>query len=301
MIQIQDAAFHYSKARLFEGLTLSIPGGNIYGLLGMNGAGKTTLLKILSGQIYLQKGQAEVMGYDPGKREAAMLEQIFYLPEEFYLPNIELKEYLSLNAVFYPAFDREAFEIYSKAFGLDYNKKLSQLSYGQKKKFLLSFGLASNTSLLILDEPTNGLDIPSKSQFRRTIASAMRDDRTFIISTHQVRDMENLIDPIIILHEGKVVFNSPLDDVSSALTLALTPSEPTDAACLYKEQVPGGWSSLRTRNPDDMETNIDLETLFNAVITNPDAVSRLVPLHTSNSTTPKHNQPGNSGSQKGGN
>ena len=205
-----------------------------------------------------------------------MLEQIFYLPEEFYLPNIELKEYLLINVPFYPGFDKVAFDRYTKAFDLDFSKKLSEFSYGQKKKFLLSFGLASNTSLLILDEPTNGLDIPSKSQFRRTLASAMTANRTFIISTHQVRDMENLIDPIIILNEGKVVFNNSLNEVTSALTLSLTPTEPENTECVFKEKVPGGWSALKMRNDEDPETNVDLETLFNAVVANPAAITNLM-------------------------
>lgn len=270
MITLANAYFHYGKTDLFNDLSLSIPGGNIYGLLGMNGAGKTTLLKILSGQIYLKRGSAEVLGFDPQKRPAQLLSEIFYLPEEFHLPNVYLKEYLSLNAPFYPKFSREQFDRYSEIFSLDYRKKISKFSYGQKKKFLLSFGLAANTRLLILDEPTNGLDIPSKSQFRRAVASAINGEKTFIISTHQVRDMENLIDPIIILHEGKVIFNHPLDAISRMFTHSLTASEPDKGRkYLYQDKVPGGWSALSAREDKDPETNVDLETLFNAVLTSP--------------------------------
>jgi len=276
MITFNDVSFHYSRQQLFSGLSIDIPGGNIYGLLGMNGAGKTTLLKLISGQLYCKSGTADVLGHDPQRRETALLEEIFYLPEEFYLPNIGVKQYLNLLTPFYPKFDEKAFMEYTAAFALEFNKKLNQLSYGQKKKFLLSFGLASNTSLLILDEPTNGLDIPSKSQFRRTVASAMTDERTFIISTHQVRDMENLIDPIIILHEGHVIFNNLLDDVSRTVVQNVTAAEPDTETCLYKEKVPGGWSSLTARKNGDQETNIDLETLFNAVISKPEAFSRLM-------------------------
>jgi ABC-2 type transport system ATP-binding protein len=275
MITIDGAVFSYSKAGLFNGLSLTIPGGNIYGLLGMNGAGKTTLLKILSGQIYLQEGSVRVLGHDPKRRETALLRQIFYLPEEFYLPASTVEEYLAYNTVFYPAFDREAFSSYLSTFSLTFEQKLNQLSYGQKKKFLLAFGLAANTPLLILDEPTNGLDIPSKSQFRRSIAAAMNDERTFIISTHQVRDMENLIDPIIILHEGRVIFSSQLSRVAEELTLTLSAGEPGTEEYLYREQVPGGWSALRRRRPGDPETDIDLEILFNAAVTQPESMESL--------------------------
>lgn len=276
MIDLKNIAFHYSKHPLFSELSMNIPKGNIYGLLGMNGAGKTTLLKLIAGQLFIQDGSADVLGFDPKARDPKMLEDIFYLPEEFHLPAMTAKEYIAINAPFYPRFSIHQFDRYAQAFDLDLEGKLSQLSFGQKKKLLLSFGLASNTSLLILDEPTNGLDIPSKSQFRRTVASAMTDDRCFIISTHQVRDMENLIDPIIILHRGKIVFDSPLASVAEHMTQAMVQAEPADADCIYKEKVPGGWSVLTVRKPGTPETAIDLETLFNAITTRPDALTALM-------------------------
>ena len=140
------------------------------------------------------------------------------------------------------------------------------MSLGQKKKVLLSFGLASNTALLILDEPTNGLDIPSKRQFRQTVASAMTENRTFIISTHQVRDMENLIDPIIILHDGSVIFNDTASSVSDKYVLNLTTKEPDLASAMYVEKVLGGWMVLSERSDESEGQPLDLETLFNVVI-----------------------------------
>jgi ABC-2 type transport system ATP-binding protein len=140
------------------------------------------------------------------------------------------------------------------------------MSLGQKKKVLLSFGLASNTSLLILDEPTNGLDIPSKRQFRQTVASAMTENRTFIISTHQVRDMENLIDPIIILHDGSVIFNDTVASVADKYVLNLTTSEPKTDTAMYTEKVLGGWMVLSERTEETEGQPLDLETLFNVVV-----------------------------------
>ncbi|MDD3822879.1 MAG: ABC transporter ATP-binding protein [Sphaerochaetaceae bacterium] len=271
MIRMKDIRFQYGKKPLFAGLDLEIPKGNIYGLLGMNGAGKTTLLKLFSGQLFPLEGTARVLGYDPVRRSPDMLCDLFHLPEEFLLPRMRADEYLKINAPFYPRFDHEALHRYCNEFGLDLTQKLNELSFGQKKKFLLSFGLASNTSLLILDEPTNGLDIPSKSQFRRTVASAMTEDRTFIISTHQVRDMENLIDPIIIIHEGKVVFHNDMESVSERLVMNLEHMEPHANEVLYSEKVPGGWMTIRERKDDETETQVDLETLFNAVITHSQA------------------------------
>ena len=269
MIHMQNIHFQYGRKPLFSALELEIPKGNIYGLLGMNGAGKTTLLKLISGQLFPNSGTSSVLGFDPVARKAEMLQDIFHLPEEFWLPRMRASEYLTINAPFYPKFNHDAFNRYCKDFDLDLSQRLNELSFGQKKKLLLSFGLASGTSLLILDEPTNGLDIPSKSQFRRTVASAMTEDRTFIISTHQVRDMENLIDPIIILHNGNVVFHNSLDMVSQKYTIKFERTEPDSDGILFNERIPGGWNVMRERFPDEEETQIDLETLFNAVVSKP--------------------------------
>ena len=269
MITINNLSFSYGRKPLFTGLQLDVPPGNIYGLLGMNGAGKTTLLKLIAGQLFRRSGETTVLGYDPVKRHPDMLADIFYLPEEFYLPNMNTATFLKLNVPFYPKFDQAAFDRYISEFALDINQKISDYSYGQKKKFLLSFGLASNTSLLILDEPTNGLDIPSKTQFRRTVASALTEERSFIISTHQVRDMENLINPVIILHNGVIVLNESLEAVSEHVSISLEAEEPLDADVIYTEKVPGGYSVVRKNSEGDFESALDLETLFNAVIASP--------------------------------
>jgi ABC-2 type transport system ATP-binding protein len=267
---MHQVRFHYGKEPLFTHLDLEIPSGTIYGLLGVNGAGKTTLLKLISGQLFPQDGTISVLGCTPKERDPKMLRDLFHLPEEFYLPHITAQQYLKTYAPFYPKFDKQSFFEYCKEFEVTLNHSLHTLSFGQKKKFLLSFGLASNTALLILDEPTNGLDIPSKSQFRRTIASAMTEERTFIISTHQVRDMENLIDPVIIIDAGSVVCNTTLDAVAQQFTMILERTLTNSADAIYTEQVPGGFMTMYRRGENDQETSIDLEVLFNAIIAQPD-------------------------------
>lgn len=272
VITLQDIGFSYGKKPLFHHLNLQIQRGNIYGLLGKNGSGKTTLLKLLSGQLFPLEGYSSVLGYDPIERHPSMLSEIFYLPEEFPLPKMKAHEYLKMRSVFYPRFDHTMFEKYCHDFELDMQVDLNEMSLGQKKKLLLAFGLASNTALLILDEPTNGLDIPSKRQFRQTVASAMTEERTFIISTHQVRDMENLIDPLIILHDGSIIFNASVDSISGKYTMNLvTKDVGDDQQVLYKEKVLGGWMILKERDEFDEEESqpMDLETLFNVIINNP--------------------------------
>ncbi len=272
VILMQDIGFSYGKRPLFTHLNLEIKRGNIYGLLGKNGSGKTTLLKLLCGQLFPDEGYTAVLDFDPIKRKPDMLSEIFYLPEEFPLPKMKATEYLGMNSVFYPRFDHPMFAQFCKDFDLDMQQNLNEMSLGQKKKLLLAFGLASNTSLLILDEPTNGLDIPSKRQFRQTVASAMTEDRTFIISTHQVRDMENLIDPLIILHDGAIIFNDEVASITDKYVMSLVSGDPQqDTAVVYKEKVLGGWMILKEREESDDAQGqpLDLETLFNVVVENP--------------------------------
>ena len=267
-------SFGYKKQKLFKDLELSLQQGNIYGLLGKNGAGKTTLLKLICGLRLPQAGKCSVLGFDPAQRPAHLLEDICFISEDLHVPAIPMTVYASLYAPFYPRFNHAAFQDYLKEFELVTTKKLSELSFGQKKKFLLAFGLASGCRILLMDEPTNGLDIPSKSQFRRLLARAGGTDQVILISTHQVRDMENLIDPIIILDEGRIIFQQPLQHAASRMKATLEMEEPTDSGALYAEKTLGGYVVVR-ENAGGEETHLDLETLFNAVTTNREKIQAL--------------------------
>ena len=270
MISIDGLNFGYGEKALFRQLRMELAPGNIYGLLGLNGAGKSTLLKLMTGLLFPDAGTLRVLDHEPARREPDFLSQVFMLPEELNLPGITGEEYVSGLAPFYPRFDHARFERYRDEFELPRNTKLTAHSYGQKKKFLLAFGLASGTSLLVLDEPSNGLDIPSKSLFRRLVAEALTDERVFVISTHQVKDVESLIDPIVILHQGRVLFAETMSAITSRIRMAHTSTRPDpDAADLiYTEAAVGGHWTVWTE-PDE-DGFIDLEVLFNAVITQPD-------------------------------
>jgi ABC-2 type transport system ATP-binding protein len=274
MVEIKNMSFGYRRTRLFSGLNLSLAPGNIYGLLGRNGAGKTTLLKIICGLRLAQGGQCEVLGFDPARRPARLLEDVCFISEELHVPAIPAHLFEKLYAPLYPRFSHASFEEYLREFELDTSKKLTELSYGQKKKFLLAFGLASTTRILLLDEPTNGLDIPSKSQFRRLLARSGGEDQVILISTHQVRDMENIIDPIIILDEGRIIFQQPLQEAARRLSASLEREEPTDGTAIYSEKTLGGYVVVR-ENAGQQETNVDLEVLFNAVTTNRERVQTI--------------------------
>jgi ABC-2 type transport system ATP-binding protein len=271
VVRITNMTFGYKRQKLFSDLNLSLEPGNIYGLLGKNGAGKTTLLKLISGLRLPQAGTCSVLGFDPAQRPAALLEDICFVSEELHVPAVMPSLFEKLYAPLYPRFNHAAFHEYLDEFEMDVAKRLSELSYGQKKKYLLAFGLASGCRLLLMDEPTNGLDIPSKSQFRRLLARAGATDQVILISTHQVRDMENLIDPIIILDKGSIVFQQPLQEAAARLRTGIEREEPVDGTALYAEKTLGGYVVMR-RNEGTEETSIDLETLFNAVTTNREKV-----------------------------
>ncbi|WP_020529227.1 ATP-binding cassette domain-containing protein [Flexithrix dorotheae] len=275
MINIQDLSYSYTKKKkLFDQLSLELPSGNIYGLLGKNGAGKSTLLKIIAGLLTPNSGSCEVFGFAPLDRNPSFLKDIYFISEEFHVPPVKIKTFVNVYAPFYPNFDHEAFNRNIAEFSLPTDQKLSNMSYGQKKKFLICFGLATNCKLLILDEPTNGLDIPSKSKFRKIVASSMSDERSFIISTHQVRDMENLIDPIIIVDNGKIIFNYSYEEVTRKLAFKTEIELSNPDYTLYSESALGGYAVV-TENQANEETETDLETLFNAVISNKDKVSEI--------------------------
>ena len=268
MINIQSLTFSYRKNKpLFENLQLRLEAGHIYGLLGKNGAGKSTLLKQIAGLLFPDSGTCEVLGYPSAKRQPAFLREIFLVPEEFYLPKVSVKRYVNTYAPFYPNFDEAAFYNYLKEFEIPRDQQLTEMSYGQKKKVLISFALATNTKALIMDEPTNGLDIPSKSQFRKVIAAAVSDDKCIVISTHQVRDLDNLIDSIVIIDGHKIIFREDVQTVTDKLSFkTVSRIEETTGVLFADSNVRG--HTIITRNAGHEQSKIDMELLFNAVLTN---------------------------------
>jgi ABC-2 type transport system ATP-binding protein len=264
MIVINDLSFTYSKKQrpLFQDLHCELSSGSIVGLLGKNGAGKTSLLKLMIGLLQPTGGSVRIMGHEPGKREPSLLQEVYFLPEEFNHPSITINKYVKANSGFYPRFDMDLLNRLISDFELPENKRLNQLSYGQKKKFLISFALSTKCRLLVLDEPTNGLDIPSKAIFRRVMAGSLDEDQLVIISTHQVRDVENLIDRVLMLEHGKFIMQKNIHEISSRLRFATT-SSPEGENVLYHEMVPGGYKVITPQTNGD--SSVDIELLFNAI------------------------------------
>ena len=266
MIEVKDISYKYpgQKDLVFCDFSLTLEQNKIYGLLGMNGTGKSTLLYLISGLLRAKKGSVRFDGIETCKRTVDTLSEIFIVPEEFDLPAMSLKEYVELNSPFYPMFDGDVLEECLSDFKLTSDVKLDALSMGQKKKVFMAFALATNTKVLLMDEPTNGLDIPSKSQFRKVITRHMTDERTLIISTHQVHDIESLLDHILILSPQKMLLNASVAEIQDRYTFEYRTASEMDNV-IYAEPSLQGNAVIAPRKEGDAETQVNLELLFNAV------------------------------------
>ena len=273
MIELQNVAFGYRKKNpLFSDLSLNLERGHVYGLLGSNGVGKTTLLKLVCGLLFPQQGRIEVMGRCPAQRSPSLYRDLFVIPEEFDMPPIRFGTFADTTGALYPAFSRRMLDDYCREFGIDPEIKLNAVSMGQKKKALIAFALACNVRLLVMDEPTNGLDIPAKATFRRLVSSFASEDRTVIISSHQVRDLSMLIDSVVILDTGGVLLNMTVERISEKFCFG---SLGDDDDPVYREESLSGYIGV-TENRSGRESSVDLELLFNATVRNRDRVRTIV-------------------------
>jgi len=269
MIQLSQLNYAYPKAQaLFSGLNCRFSQGNIYGLLGRNGAGKTTLLKIVAGLLSSDEQAARILHQPSTRRLPDVLSECVYVPEEFYTPALTVNQHLKRFAAFYPRFDHSMLQEFIREFELPADADLSSFSYGMKKKYLIAFSLSTRARILLLDEPSNGLDIPSKSQLRKVLAGSLQDDQLMIISTHQVRDMKNLIDPVVILDGGRILLNSGLHELGQNLSVTQSKERPEGDNVLYVEETFGTFTAVLSGKGQGECP--DLELLFNAVINRPD-------------------------------
>ena len=275
MLSIKNISFSYNKrsGELFHDFSLELNAGNVYGLLGKNGAGKSTLIYLMTGLLTPTSGEALLDGVNVRKRLPKTMSDIFLVPEEFDLPRLSLKQYVDINAPFYPNFSKEDMQRYLDIFemGDDMDVKLQALSMGQKKKVFMAFAFAANTRVLIMDEPTNGLDIPSKSQFRKLVTTGMTDDKLMLISTHQVRDISDILDHVTIIDQSRVLLNTSFADVMNKV--AFRPLREGDQPLFVLQSPYGPLGAVPAEEGE--ETKVDLEMLFNATLQNPAAINQL--------------------------
>jgi len=264
MISLKDFSFSYRKTKVFDGINLQFEKGAIYGLLGENGVGKTTMLKAISGLLCPTAGSCTVEDFHSFDRKPEFLEKIFFLPDEQPLPDDATPERFFRDfAVFYPKHDTTMFQALAAELQIDPRRKFKEMSLGQQKKALIASALALNTDYLLLDEPTNGLDIPSKSDFRRVLAENVKNGQTIIISTHQVKDVETLINPIVIISNSQVMLNATVERITEKIYFQYGPEQLPNA--LYSDMVAGGYVNVLINNGLG-ESQLNLEALFNTVL-----------------------------------
>ncbi|MBQ5576632.1 MAG: ABC transporter ATP-binding protein [Bacteroidales bacterium] len=273
MIQVNKISYNYPAKwknystkdnSVFWKFSLTLEENKIYGLLGKNGVGKSTLLYLLAGLNRPSKGTVRIDDDVVTDHNPLTMSKIFIVTEEFELPNMSLQKYVKLYRPFYPDFSDEIFSKCLNDFEIGDISDLGAISMGTKKKVYMSFALATNAKYLLMDEPTNGLDIESKSLFRKVIAQNMTDDRTMIISTHQVHDVENIIDHVLILGEKKLLFNKSIAELSDEYVFELRDADEMGGV-IYSENSLQGTSVIAHRTPRGKETPINLELLYNAV------------------------------------
>jgi ABC-2 type transport system ATP-binding protein len=213
-MEIKHLSFYYPRHNtpVFWDFSLQLEPGRIYGLLGPNGAGKSTLLYLMAGLLTPYSGQVCLDGVDVRQRKPSVMREIFLVPDEFDLPNVLLSQYVKTNSMFYPHFSQSDMNRYLQTFGMTADVRLGDLSLGQRKKVFMSFAMATHTHVLLMDEPTNGLDIPGKRQFREFITQGISDDRIFMISTHQVKDIESVLNHVLLIDRSEVIRNEELKE-----------------------------------------------------------------------------------------
>lgn len=276
MIKVENLSFTYPKSKhmVLHDFSFSLEAGRVYGLLGRNGAGKSTLLYLMTGLLTPKKGKIMYHDINVRSRLPMTLQDMFLVPEEFELPSISLKKYIDLNAPFYPNFSKEDMYKYLHCFEMDMDVNLGALSMGQKKKVFMSFALATNTSLLLMDEPTNGLDIPGKSQFRKFMASGMTDNKTIVISTHQIRDIDKMLDSVMIMDESRVLLNESTVHICEKLCFKESDDRSLIDKALFAVPSLHG-NSLLLLNEHNEDSDIHIELLFNAILAQPQKIANL--------------------------
>lgn len=273
MIQIQNLTFGYksSKENVLENVNLQLNPGSIVGLLGKNGTGKTTLLNLITGQLFAKQGVITIDDENVKTKSKSILEKLYFIPEELIVPNLSLENFIKLYSPFYKDYSQEIMYECMREFDLKSEKKsLNKLSMGTKKKMMICFALATNVPYLLMDEPTNGLDIPSKRIFRKLINSHMTENRIILISTHQVHDVEKMVDHIVIVGKKDLLVNDTTEGLSQEYTFGTTPK----GEVLYSEKSLEGDLCVARRTESEEETPVSLELLFEAVNENPNAFKK---------------------------
>lgn len=275
LTEFQRVRFGYDRSHeIISPTSFSIERGQICALLGLNGSGKSTLLKLLAGLCYPVEGRCVIDGVESRDRPLRYLKQLFLVPEEFSLPSLSIAKYADVYAPFYEGFDHELFGRLIGEFGMTSHEVIPRMSYGMRKKMLLAFGFATRVPLLLLDEPTHGLDIPSKKQFRKMLASVCSAEQAVVMATQQVRDLGLLLDRLMIFHKRELLLNASSEEIARRLLFSESREAPSGGDVLYSETAFPGYKVL-SLNTAGVSSAVDAELLFNGAIQNPSQIRTL--------------------------
>lgn len=264
MITLHNIDFGYGRTPLYQNLNLTLQDPGVYGIFGRNGSGKSTLLKLLTGLLFPDRGKIAVLGFNPSLRQPSFLQQVYMVPEEFHLPNITLTALERSHGPFYPNFCSEDFRRYCELFELSLTTRFNAMSLGQKKKSVMAFALATHTPLLVMDEPTNGLDIIGRDQFKRIMHSSEQSGRSVLISTHQAHDLQSLIDQVLFFDNGQLVLNAPITSLQQRLRMGIAQGNEEITQCIYQESV-GEQIVYVAHNTSGTACAVNLEWLYKAM------------------------------------
>lgn len=230
-IQARNLRRHYGKTRALDGIDLDIPAGRIVGLIGPNGAGKTTALKAILG-LGSYQGELEVLGMNPRSQRDALMRDVCFIADVAVLPRwARVKHIIELTERLHPRFSREQCMHYLKNTKVRQDAKVRALSKGMVVQLHLALVMAIDAKLLVLDEPTLGLDILFRKQFYSNLLNEYFDEeRTIIITTHQVEEVEHILTDLIFIKDGKLILNSSMDDVHERYTELMVRAGEADAA-----------------------------------------------------------------------
>lgn len=275
MIQIEGLHYGYGRAALYADFSAQIGQPGIYGVFGRNGSGKSTLLRLLCGLLTPWQGRVRVLGFQPRQRAAEFLASVYIVPEEFHLPNLTAAQLARTHGSFYPRFSHALFSDYLQVLEVPVDSRFEAMSLGQKKKAAIAFALATQTPLLLMDEPTNGLDIVGRGQFRELMRRPEQAQRVVMISTHQAHDLESILSHIWFIDQGRLALAARMDELAERLTMGVAATAqalPTDGL-LYQEALGAQVAYVARRVAGVPEEGaLQLELLYKALSLNRDAM-----------------------------
>jgi len=218
VIHVSDLTRRFGARTALSSVSLSLPRGAVYGLVGANGAGKTTLIKHVLGLLRAESGSVRVFGLDPVAEPVGVLSRIGYLSEEHDLPGwMRVGELLRYSRAFYPAWDDAYAEELRQAFALDASAKIKELSKGQKARAGLLVALAYRPELLVLDEPSSGLDpIVRRDILGAILRTIAHEGRTVLFSSHLLDEVEQVADHVTMISDGRIALSAPLKTIQES-------------------------------------------------------------------------------------